>query len=243
MQGRHLSVGVVAEHDGRGARPDPGEIDAESVGVIAVGVEAKASAHRRDRQLSANYELLTADDDLDAGHEHRLGCGSVSTPGPKEYQPHRSLQISGCSGTSVRTASSGSAWSTPSASTDSRVPAARTGPAASGRRVRRRACRAALRADDRHRRKAALDASRWPRPAERERSSEECEVAGETTYGAARAVEQDRAVAQIRGRDAGDAAADLVVVGGPLAIGREVDHADVVACGGPSAQITEAVGG
>jgi hypothetical protein len=69
-----------------------------------------------------------------------------------------------------------------------------------------------------------------------------CEVAGEA-IDAARAVEQDREVAQVGGRDAGDSAADLVVVGGLLAIGREVDDADVFACDGLSAQIAEAVGG
>ena len=47
------------------------------------------------------------------------GWGSVSTPGPREYQPHVSLQAAGWSGTPARTASSGrssrlrsTAWAT-----------------------------------------------------------------------------------------------------------------------------------
>jgi hypothetical protein len=42
--------------------------------VIAVGVEANTLAHRRDRHLPANRELPPADDDLDAGPEHRPGA-------------------------------------------------------------------------------------------------------------------------------------------------------------------------
>ena len=65
MQGRHLAVGGAAEHDRGGARPEPGEIDAEGVGVVAVGMEAQAPAHRGDRHLPADGEVAAADDDLD----------------------------------------------------------------------------------------------------------------------------------------------------------------------------------
>ena len=102
MQSRHLVVGSAAEHDGRRARPQRRKVDAEGVRVIAVGVEAKTLAHRRDRHLPANRRLPAADDDLDAGPSMALGWGSVSTPGPSEYQPHKSLQISGCSGACAR---------------------------------------------------------------------------------------------------------------------------------------------
>jgi hypothetical protein len=57
------------------------------------------------------------------------------------------------------------------------------------------------------------------------------------------AVQQDPEVAQLGGRDARDPAADLVVVGGLLAVGREVDDADVFANRRLSAQLAETAAG
>src|SRR5262249_35083678 len=105
VQGGDVAAAVAAEHDGRGARPGPGQVDAEGIGILAVGVEAKSPAHRGHRDLPADDEVVMADGDLDTA-EHP-GLGSVSTPGPREYQPHSSPQARGCSGTPVRTASPG----------------------------------------------------------------------------------------------------------------------------------------
>ena len=63
MQGSYFAVGFMAEHDERGARPEPGEIDAETVRIVAVRVEAKASAHLRDRYLPANEPELASPPD------------------------------------------------------------------------------------------------------------------------------------------------------------------------------------
>src|ERR1039458_1564244 len=93
VQGRDFTAGFAAEHDRRGARTEPGEIDAEGVGVVAVRVEAKSLAHRRRRDLPADGEVAAADNELDAGAEHPgLGAGEHSgtegvpaaqaTPGP-----------------------------------------------------------------------------------------------------------------------------------------------------------------
>ena len=80
VQGRHLPAGVAAEHDGTGARPETGEVDAEGAGVAAVRVEAKSLAHRGDRDLPADGEMAAADDDFDAGAEHP-GLGVGEHPG------------------------------------------------------------------------------------------------------------------------------------------------------------------
>jgi hypothetical protein len=106
VQGGHLAAGPAAEHDLGGARPEPGQGDAEGVGVLAVGVEAKSPAHRGHRDLPPDGELAAVGGELDAA-EHP-GLGSVSTPGPREYQPRWSRHAHGRSGTSVRGRSSGS---------------------------------------------------------------------------------------------------------------------------------------
>ena len=64
MEGRHLAVGCAAEHHGRRTQPERREIDPESVRVIALRVQAKAPAQRRDRHLPAQRELPAADGDL-----------------------------------------------------------------------------------------------------------------------------------------------------------------------------------
>lgn len=75
VQGRHFAAGCAAEHDRSGARPGPGDVDAEGVGVLAVRVQAKSPAHRGDRDQPADGEVAAADDDLGAGPEHP-GLGS-----------------------------------------------------------------------------------------------------------------------------------------------------------------------
>jgi len=69
VQGGHLAAGSAAEHHWRGARPEPGDVDAEGVGVVAVRVEPKTLAHRGHRRLAADGEVVAADDDLQAGPE------------------------------------------------------------------------------------------------------------------------------------------------------------------------------
>lgn len=72
-------------NDWRGAGPEPGEIDAEGVGVVALRVEAKAPPHCRDRHLAADREVVAANDDLDAGPEHRPGLRVAEhAPAPRE---------------------------------------------------------------------------------------------------------------------------------------------------------------
>ena len=107
MQGVDLALASAAEDDPGCPRPKRRDVEAKRVRIVAVRVEAKAPAHGRDRSLPANHQIVVVDDDLDARPSIILGWGSVSTPEPNEYQPQSSGQTSGCSGKSVRTASSG----------------------------------------------------------------------------------------------------------------------------------------
>ena len=54
VHGRHVTCGSAAEYDLGGARPEPGELDAEGVRVVAVGVQAQSPADRGDRDPPAD---------------------------------------------------------------------------------------------------------------------------------------------------------------------------------------------
>jgi hypothetical protein len=84
VQGAYLVAGPTATDDGRCAQLEGREVDAEGVGVVRLGVERKAPAHRRDRHLPADDQPLAANSNFDPGPERHPGLGSVSTPGPIE---------------------------------------------------------------------------------------------------------------------------------------------------------------
>jgi hypothetical protein len=75
MYGGDPAAAVAAEYDRRGTRPESGEVDAEGVGVVAVGVEAQPVAYCRQRDLPADNEVAVADGDLDTAKHPRLGVG------------------------------------------------------------------------------------------------------------------------------------------------------------------------
>jgi hypothetical protein len=105
VQGGHLTAGFAAEHDTGGARPGPGMSMRKAQGsspsgwrrsplrTAGTGISPRMISWPRRTTISPGPSIL--------------GWGSVSTPGPSEYQPHSSPQTCGCSGTSVRTVSSG----------------------------------------------------------------------------------------------------------------------------------------
>jgi hypothetical protein len=81
VQGRRLAAGSAAEHDRRGARPEPGDVNPKGVRVVAVRVEPKTSAHRGHRCLATDREMVAADDDLEAGPEQGPRLGVEEHPG------------------------------------------------------------------------------------------------------------------------------------------------------------------
>ena len=84
MQGGYVAGGPTAEHDGRRAQLEGRQINAEGVRVVGLGMQTKASAHRRDRHLPADYQPLAANDDLDSRPERHAGLGVREHPGPNE---------------------------------------------------------------------------------------------------------------------------------------------------------------
>ena len=85
MQGRHLAVGIAAEDDSRGARPERREIAAEDVWVVGVG-EPKAPAHGRDRYLPARGHR-TEPDPPTADHVGKLLEELGMSYGPRGLSP------------------------------------------------------------------------------------------------------------------------------------------------------------
>ena len=80
VHGRDLTGGAAAEHDLGGARPEPGELDAEGGRVVAVGIQAQSPADRGDRDLPADDQVVAADGDLRGAEHPGLGVGQQARP-------------------------------------------------------------------------------------------------------------------------------------------------------------------